>query len=59
LQLSEIVLGKSQTVLRVFGLLQLVAAVQPELVLIINGGAQVVAAVKLHRKLFQLPQETR
>jgi hypothetical protein len=45
--------------LQVFGLLQLAAAVQPELVLIINGGAQVVAAVKLHRKLFQLPQETR
>jgi hypothetical protein len=55
----EVVLGKFQMGLQVFGLLQLAAAVQPELVLIINGGAQVVAAVKLHRKLFQLPQETQ
>jgi hypothetical protein len=55
----EVVLGKFQMGLQVFGLLQLAAAVQLVLAFQINGGAQAVAAVKSHRKLFQLPQETQ
>jgi hypothetical protein len=55
----EVVLGKFQMVSQVFGLLQLAAAGQLVLAFQINGGAQAVAAVKLHRKLFQLPQETQ
>jgi hypothetical protein len=57
LQLLEIVLGKFQMVLQVFGLLLLVAAAQQVLAFQIDGGAQVAVAVKSHPKLFQLPQE--
>jgi hypothetical protein len=56
--MSEVVCGKFQMVWRVFGLLQLVAVLQQELAFQINGGAQVAVAVKSHRKLFQLTQET-
>jgi hypothetical protein len=57
--MSEVVCGKFQMVLQVFGLLQLAAALQQELAFQINGGAQVVVAVKSHPKLFQLTQETQ
>jgi hypothetical protein len=57
LQMLEVVLGKFQMELQVFGLLQLVAEAQQVLELQINGGAQAVAAVKLLLKLFQLIPE--
>jgi len=43
----EVVLGKFQMELQVFGLLQLAAAVQQVLALIINGGHKAAAAALL------------